>query len=74
MEVPDVARGHGARVAPNIGEWWPDLTDQDIQALNAWRWRTHTGPGLRDTTRLSARSLGRHRFLIRPFRRREIGR
>ncbi len=44
MEAADVTRKHGACVAPNIREWWPYLTDQDIQTLNTWRW--HTGRGL----------------------------
>jgi hypothetical protein len=73
VEVPDAAREHGARVAPNIREWWPNLTDRDIQALSGWRWRAHPA-GPQDTPGLSARSLGRRWFRLRLFGREEIGR
>lgn len=74
MEAPDVTAEHGTRVTRNFRVWWPSLTDQDIHALNTWRWRTRTGHGPEDQTGLSARRSGRRSFDIRFSGRREIGR
>jgi len=59
MEAPDVTREHGARVAPNIREWWPYLTDQDIQTLNTWRWHTgHVQPDVGGVEDLEDAKIG----------------
>jgi len=74
MGAPDVTREHGARVALNIREWWPYLTDQDIQTLNTWRWWIGAGQGPEDTTQLFARRSARRSFDNGVLRGREIGR
>ncbi len=45
---PDATAEHGARIARNIREWWPNLTDQDLRALNTWRWHTISKEGNSD--------------------------
>jgi hypothetical protein len=73
MEAPDGTPRHGARVMSSIRQVWPHLTDQDIRALNTWRWRAHTGHGPWNMT--GARAEIHKAFVPYPsFRRREKGR
>jgi hypothetical protein len=38
MGKPDKVTERGTTVIPNIREFWPTLTEEDIQAMNKWRW------------------------------------
>jgi len=74
MEARDAAVEQGARVLRNIRKWWPTLTDQDLRALNTWRWCIGAGHRPEDTTQLFARRSARRSFDNGVSRGREIGR
>jgi len=51
MDEPDLVMEHATTVRSNIRGIWPDLTDQDVQALSAWRWSAHRHRDAPDQTR-----------------------
>ena len=55
MGAPDVGTEHDSTETPNIRGVWPTLTDQDVQAMNAWSWRVHRHHSPRDMVGSSAR-------------------
>ena len=48
MSAPDLVTAHVTAGIPNIGEFWPGLTEQDVHTMNAWRWSAHRHQGARD--------------------------
>jgi len=38
MRVPDLVVEHATPLLSDIREIWPGLTEQDVQAMHAWKW------------------------------------